>query len=254
MYFPAPGFIAPLLREQEPRRLFNIISSLQYIIPQQILVYLQTRLRYIERDEEWEQGGWESGKGRRAGGTWQFLWIQIIDANRHKERQIFTVKLLSFTSWCQANSMTVTRLWPVFRAPVCPLGRTQRRCPSLSLLSKGWSHHSQVLRDWEANIQLLKGNISLCTSEKRKNSNKKTITLTPKSSYFMWEKAYSNGCNLSRSGLHVNPALQTIIINIRWETHCLFVPNNAKHRSLVSVSSVHIYLFFLVLHWILNGR
>ncbi|KAK1877144.1 tRNA (guanine(26)-N(2))-dimethyltransferase, partial [Dissostichus eleginoides] len=56
MYFPTPGFIAPLLREWEPRRLFNIISSSQYIIPQQILVYLQTRLRYIERDEERAQG------------------------------------------------------------------------------------------------------------------------------------------------------------------------------------------------------
>lgn len=55
LYFAAPGFIAPLLREWEPRRLFNIISSSQYIIPQQILVYLQTRLKYMERDEEWEQ-------------------------------------------------------------------------------------------------------------------------------------------------------------------------------------------------------
>lgn len=70
MYFPAPGFIAPLLREWEPRRLFNIISSSQYIIPQQILIYLQTRLRYTERDEEQEQGGWFESEQVREG-WWQ---------------------------------------------------------------------------------------------------------------------------------------------------------------------------------------
>lgn len=51
MYFPASGFIASLLWEQEPRRLFNIISSSQYIIPLQILVYLCTRLTFMDRDE-----------------------------------------------------------------------------------------------------------------------------------------------------------------------------------------------------------
>lgn len=56
-HFPAPGFIASLLWEQEPRRLFNIISSSQYIIPLQILVYLYTRATFMDRDEEW--------KGRR---------------------------------------------------------------------------------------------------------------------------------------------------------------------------------------------
>lgn len=68
MYFPAPSFIAPLLREWEPKRLFNIISSSQYIIPQQILVYLQTRLKYIASDEEGEQGGggcWRVGEEGR---------------------------------------------------------------------------------------------------------------------------------------------------------------------------------------------
>lgn len=50
MYFPVPGFIASLLREQEPRRLFNIISRAQYIIPLQILVYLHTRLTFMDRD------------------------------------------------------------------------------------------------------------------------------------------------------------------------------------------------------------
>lgn len=57
----ASSFIAPLLWEREPRRLFNIISSSQYIIPQQILVYLQTRLKYMERAraavESEEEGG-----------------------------------------------------------------------------------------------------------------------------------------------------------------------------------------------------
>lgn len=56
MYFPAPGFIALLLREWEPRRLFNIISSPQYIIPRQILVYLPDQTEtYRERDEEEEE-------------------------------------------------------------------------------------------------------------------------------------------------------------------------------------------------------
>lgn len=64
MYFPAPGFIASLLWEQEPRRLFNIISSSQYIIPLQILVYLHTRLTFMDRDVEWKESTLESRKRR----------------------------------------------------------------------------------------------------------------------------------------------------------------------------------------------
>lgn len=50
--FPAPGFIASLLWEQEPRRLFNIISSSQYIIPRQILVHLRTSLTFMDREQQ----------------------------------------------------------------------------------------------------------------------------------------------------------------------------------------------------------
>lgn len=94
MYFPAPGFIAPLLREWEPRRLFNIISSSQYIIPQQILIYLQTRLRYTEREmrSKNREGGLRVSKRGREGGSCQSLWAQVIDAKRQKERQTYIVK------------------------------------------------------------------------------------------------------------------------------------------------------------------
>lgn len=70
MYFPATGFIAPLLRECEPRRLFNIISSAKYIIPQQILVYLQTEI-YRERSERRRRGEGEGQPKTREG------WIHV---------------------------------------------------------------------------------------------------------------------------------------------------------------------------------
>lgn len=80
MYFLAPGFIAPLLREREPRRLFNIISSSQYIIPRQIRVYLQTRQRYTEREEEREQVGWVAAL-RFYAKTQRYAWVENVIYN-----------------------------------------------------------------------------------------------------------------------------------------------------------------------------
>lgn len=141
MYFPAPGFIAPLLREQEPRRLFNIISSTLYIIPQQILVYLQTGLKYTDRDEEWEHRQWlRSRRGGFWGGGWWQLPVFVWERGRRTLKNLCVshcgVKLIQ---WQTADG----GLSP--EVPGVSLSLKARRSASGLLchsFRRGWRHHT----------------------------------------------------------------------------------------------------------------
>lgn len=117
----ASGFIAPLLREREPRRLFNIISRSQYIIPQQILVYLQTRLKYTERERERKSSGRVRGRGRGIRSHAHPPTVAMRERERARKNE--RGRILSgvwFSSGCQSNSMTDTRWWPV-STPASPV-------------------------------------------------------------------------------------------------------------------------------------
>lgn len=83
------------------------------------------------------EGAWRAGV---EGGLVAVASLRESLTQRDRKRGRCIVKPLCFSSWCQANSLTDTRWWPVSRGPVCltkSWGQRQRQCPPLPFLQKG---------------------------------------------------------------------------------------------------------------------